>query len=78
VKKVRRTTRIRTETSRLVFIPEPTGEFQAAPAGHEFCPACGQPIIAPAKDAAALPTVCAERHEESGRDGAFDLEKQEK
>jgi hypothetical protein len=77
VKKIRRT-RIRTETSKLVFIQDQTGEPGEALDAHEFCPACGQRIAGPAKDMAVLPPVCAEFHEESNCEGVFDLKKQEK
>jgi hypothetical protein len=77
VKKIRRT-RIRTETSRLVFIQEQAGELDEALEAREICPTCGQLIMATAKDTAALPAVCAEIHDESNREGVFDLKKQEK
>jgi hypothetical protein len=74
VKKIRRT-RIRTETSRLVFIQEQTG---GAAEAHDICPTCGQPVIAAAKNTAALSPLCAEIHDEGNREGVFDLTKEEK
>jgi hypothetical protein len=77
VKKIRRT-RIRTETSKLVFIEAQTGGPGEALEAHEICPTCGQRIPAPAKDAAALAAVCAELHDDGNREGVFDLNKKEK
>jgi len=74
VKKIRRT-RIRTETSRLVFIQEQTGGVDEA---HDICPTCGQPVIGAAKNPAALPPSCPEIHDESNHEGVFDLIKEEK
>jgi hypothetical protein len=77
VKKIRRT-RIRTETSRLVFIQEQTGGATEALEAHEICPACGQPVIAAAKNPATIPPLCPEIHDEGSREGVFDLTKEEK
>jgi hypothetical protein len=77
VKKIRRT-RIRTETRKVVFIQEMTrGTDEAGRAAHEFCPACGQPLVAPLTETAALPELCPEIHEETIREGVFDLQKKE-
>jgi len=59
VKKIRRT-RIRTETSRLVFIQEQTTGGGELTGDHKVCPTCGQPGIAPPAD--SVPAICAEIH----------------
>jgi hypothetical protein len=77
VKKIRRT-RIRTETSRLVFIQDQPAEVDETRAAHDICPTCGQPVMAAAKNPAQLSPLCAEVHDESNREGVFDLIKEEK
>ena len=54
MKKIRRI-RIRTETSKLVFIKDRTETGK--------CPACGQPLLDPVENAAPLQITCSEKHE---------------
>jgi hypothetical protein len=53
------------------------GTDETGGAAHEFCPACGQPLVAPLTETAALPELCPEIHEETIREGVFDLQKKE-
>lgn len=72
VKKIRRT-RIRTETSRLVFIRQQSGAEGESHEPHEICPTCGQPVIEP--PAKQLPAICAELHTDESSETRFRSEK---
>ena len=77
MKKIRRT-RIRTRTSKLVFLEERSAQSTDSLGGHEFCPACGQPLPAPVKNITALPVACPELHaDRDAQENVLDLKKQE-
>jgi hypothetical protein len=71
--------RIRTETTKLVFIENQTAPGGALISGRpEMCPACGRPLIGAAEELKLLPEAfAADERRESSPKGVVDLKKQE-
>ena len=57
--------RIRTETSKLVFLQNQIDEDHSG--ALEICPTCGQQLTAPVNNAAELPPFCPDIHDESNK-----------